>query len=174
MEAGGRQADEDVAGFDAGAGDHLVAIDGTDDEAGEVVFAVGIEAGHLRGFTADERAAVGAAGIGEAGDDGFGYFGIELAGGEIVEEEEGCCALDRDVVDAVVDEVGADGLVEAEFEGDLELGADAVSRTDEDGVFPALQVESKEAAEAADAAQHITIEGFLREVLDAILGAVGG
>ena len=68
VQAGGGQADEDVAGLDFCAGDQLGAVDDADDEAGQVVFAVGVEAGHLRGFAADERAAVGAAGFGEAGE----------------------------------------------------------------------------------------------------------
>ena len=69
VQAGGGQADEHVAGLDVCAGDELVAIDGADDEAGQVVFAVGVEAGHLRGFAADERAAVGLAGLRQAADD---------------------------------------------------------------------------------------------------------
>jgi transposase-like protein len=81
-------------------------------------------------------------------------------------------ALHGDVVDAVVDQVGADGVVHAELEGDLELGAHAVGGADQDGVLPALQVEPEERAEAADAAQHIAVKGLLRQVLDALLGAV--
>ena len=152
VEAGGGNSDEDVAGFDADAGDHFVAVDGANDKAGEVVFAVGVEAGHLGSFAADESTAIGAAGVGEAGDDGLGDIGIEFAGGEVIEEEKGRGALDGDVVDAMIDEVCADGLVEAEGEGDFELGANAVGRADQDGVFPALQVEAKEGAESSDAA----------------------
>ena len=112
------------------------------------------------------------AGIGQAGDDALGHFWIELAGGEVIQKEERRGALHGDVVDAVVDQVSAHGLVQAEFEGDLELGADAVGRADQDGVLPALQVEPEERAEAADAAQHIAVKGLLRQVLDALLGAV--
>ena len=138
--------------FDVGAGDELVAIDGADDEAGQIVFAFGVEAGHLGGFAADEGATVGLAGIGEAGDDGFGDFGVELAAGEIIEEKERRGALHGDVVDAVIDQVGADGGVEAHLEGDLELGSDAVGRADQDGAFELLQIEPEEGAEPADAA----------------------
>ena len=55
VQAGGGHPDEDVAGLDALAGDHFVAVDRADDEAGQIVFAVGVEAGHLRGFAADQR-----------------------------------------------------------------------------------------------------------------------
>ena len=145
-----------------------------DDGAGEVVFAVGVEAGHLGGFAADERAAVGAAGFGDAADDGFDDVVFEPAGGEVVEEEERRGALDGDVVDAVVDEVGADGVVDAELEGDLELGAYAVGGGDQHGVGKLGQVEREEAAEAADLAQHLLVEGLAGEHLDALLGAVAG
>ena len=41
--------------------DQPAALDDADDEAGEVVFAVGVEAGHLRGLAAEQRAPVLAA-----------------------------------------------------------------------------------------------------------------
>ncbi len=77
MQAGGGQADQHIAGFDAHAGDQLVPVDRADDEAGQIVLAIGIEAGHLSGFSADQRAAVGLAGIGQPADNALGHFGIE-------------------------------------------------------------------------------------------------
>ena len=85
--------------------------DDADDEAGDVVLAVLVEAGHLRRLAAEQRAAVLAAGLGEAFDDLHGHIRIEPAGGEVVEEEERLGALDEDVVDAVIDEVDADRAV---------------------------------------------------------------
>ena len=123
MEAIGWYADEDVTDLDVFAGDDFVAVDCADDGSGEVVLAIGVEAWHLGGFSADEGATVGAAGFGESADDGFDDAGVEATGGEVVEEEEGCGSLDCDVVDAVVDEILTDGVVDVEFEGDLELGS---------------------------------------------------
>ncbi len=131
---------------------------------GQVVFAVGVEAGHLRGFAADEGAAVGAAGIGEAGDDLFGDFAVEAAGGQVIEEEERRGSLDGNIVDAVVDEVGADGVMDAQMEGELELGSDAVGGGDKDGLL-VFAIEFEEAAEAADFAEDIAGKGPLSEVL---------
>ena len=48
----------------------------------------------------------------------------------------------------MVDQVGADGVMEVELEGDLELGADAVCGGDEDGLRKFFEVEREEAAEA--------------------------
>ena len=66
VQAGRGQADQHIAGLDARAGDHLVAIDGAHNEAGQVVLAVGVKAGHLRRFAANQRAPVGFAGFGQA------------------------------------------------------------------------------------------------------------
>ena len=64
-----RHADERVALGDAAAGNQALAVGGADDEAGQVVFAVGIEAGHLGRLAPQQRAAVLAAGGGHAADD---------------------------------------------------------------------------------------------------------
>ena len=150
------------------------AVDGSDDGAGEVVFSIGIEAGHLCGFAADEGAAVSATGLGDATDDCFDDVVFKAASGEIIEEKERGGTLDGDVVDAVVDEVGTDGVVDAELEGDLELGADAVGGRDEHGVRELVEIECEEAAEAADLGKDVPVEGLAREHLDALLGAVSG
>ena len=130
-------------GLNVFAGDDLVALDNADNEAGKIVFAIGIEAGHFGGFAADEGAAVVLAGIGEAGDNFFGDFRFEFAGGEVVHEEHGRGALHGDVVDAVVDQVAADRVVEVHFEGDFEFGADAVDAGDEHGIEILLLIDRR-------------------------------
>ena len=82
-------------------------------------------------------------------------LGVELAGGDVVEEEQRPRALHEHVVDAVVDDVDADAAVAAEPGGELDLGADAVGAGDEHRVVHRLERRGAErAAEAADAAQH--------------------
>ena len=173
VEAVGGQTNEDVADLDGFAGNDFVAGDGSDDGSGEIVLVVGIEAGHLGGFAADEGAAVGAAGFAETLDDGLDGGVVELAGGEVVEEEERGRALYGDVVDAVVDEVLADGVVDAQFEGDLQFCAYAVHRGDEYGIWVLLEVEGEEAAEAADLGEDVLVEGLAGEHFDALLAALG-
>ena len=174
MQASGRKAEKDVACTIFCAGDEFGALDDADDEASQVVFAVGVEARHLCGFAADEGTAVGAAGVDRPRDDLLGDFAVEATGCEIVEEEERRCALNGDVVDAVVDEIGADGVVDAELEGELELGADAIGARDENRLL-GFAVEAEETAEAADFAEHIAGEGALRKVFDGLpSGAVAG
>ena len=108
-------------------------LDHADDEAGDVVFAVGVEAGHLGGLAADERAAVLAARRARRRSTTCSATsGEQPAGREVVEEEQRLGALDEDVVDAVIDEIGADGVVAAGHERDLQLRADAVGARHED------------------------------------------
>ena len=52
--------------------------------------------------------------------------GVDAAGGDVVEEEQRAGALHEHVVDAVVDDVGADAAVATQASGQLDLGADAV------------------------------------------------
>ena len=70
-----------------------------------------------------------------------------MRGADVVEEEERLGALDEDVVDAVVDEVLADGRVLLREAGDLELRADAVRAPDKEHV---LAGGGEEPAEVAD------------------------
>ena len=75
---------------------------------------------------------------------------VELAGGEVVEEEQRLGALRQQVVDAHGDEIDADGVVPAGLDGDLQLGADAVVGGDQDRVLEAGPLEIEQRAEAAE------------------------
>ena len=88
VQAGGGQAEQHVAGTDLRAGEQALALDRADDEAGQIVFAGGVEAGHLGGLAADQRAAVGPAAAGDAGDHFGGDARVQLSDGEIIQEEQ--------------------------------------------------------------------------------------
>ena len=132
-----------------GAGQRLVALHRADGEAGEVVVALGIHARHLGRLAADQRAAGLPAALGDAGDDLARGVDVELAGGEIVEEEQRLGALHHQVVDAHGDEVDADAVVLAGLDGDLQLGADAVGGGDQQRVVVAGGLQVEQGAEAA-------------------------
>ena len=99
--------------LDGGAGQHLVALDRADAEAGEVVIAGRVHARHLRGLAADQRAAGLAAALGDRCDHRCGDVVVELPGRVIIEEEQWLGALDDEVVGAHRDEVDADAVVAA-------------------------------------------------------------
>ncbi len=94
-------------------------------------------------LAADQRAARLAAAGRNAADDRGTLIGIELAGGEIVEEEQRLGTLDHQIVDAHGDEVDADGVVLVGVDGDLQLGADAVIGGNEDRIGEACGLESR-------------------------------
>ncbi len=121
-----------------------------DRKAGKVIVAVLVEARHLGGLAADQRAAGLAAAFGDAGHDRCRGVRIELAAGKIVEEEQRLGALDHEVVDRHGDEVDADAGMDAGFDRDLHLGADAVGGGHQDRVLEACRLQVEQAAEAAD------------------------
>ena len=132
MRAARCQPQHHVARRDVAARQQPVAFGGADREAGEVVVALGIHAGHLRRLAADQGAAGAPAAFGDAGDDATSGVDIEPAAGIVVEEEQRLGALDHDVVDAHRHQVDADRVGNARLDRDLELGADAVGARDED------------------------------------------
>jgi nucleotide-binding universal stress UspA family protein len=79
-------------------------------------------------------------------------LGVELAGGEIVEEEQRLGTLHDEIVDAHRNEIDADRIVVAGIDGDLQLGADAVIGRHQDRVDEACGLEVEKTAEAADLA----------------------
>ncbi len=172
VEAGGGEADEDVAGADRLAVEEGGAVDDADDGADQVVVLAVVEAGHLGGLAADEGATGQLAAAGQAGEDLLEAGGLQLGGADVIEEEEGLGADDGDVVDAVVDEVFADGVVAVGHFGDLQFGADAVDAADQNGVLEFLELGLEEAAEAADGAEDLGPVGDADDFLDAALDAV--
>ncbi len=133
-----------------------------------------VHAGHFGGLAADQRAAGLPAAFGDAADDRRALVRIELAGGEIVEEEQRLGALHDDVVDAHGDEVDADRVVLARVDGDLQLGADAVIGGDQHRVGEARRLEVEQAAEAADLAIGARPPGRAHQRLDLLDHEIAG
>src|SRR5690606_34509826 len=173
-EASGREAEQHVALPDLRPVEDVAPLDDADDAAGEVEVARPVEVGHLGRLAADERAPVLLARLREPADDLLGHGRLEHARREVVEEEEGAGAADGDVVDAVVDEVLADGVVPADADGHLQLRADAVDGGDEDGLVVGGLVEGEEPAEGADVGEDAGRERLADEALDAADGLLAG
>ena len=131
------------------AGQHLVAVHRADAEAGEVVIAAGVHAGHFRGLAADQRAAGLPATLGDRFDDRGRDVAVELSGRIIIEEEERLGALDDEVVGAHRDEIDADAVMMPALDRQLELGADAVIGGDQQRIGIARRLEVEKAAEPA-------------------------
>jgi hypothetical protein len=107
-------------------------LDRPDDEACDVVIGERVHPRHLRRLATDQRAARIPAGLGDPLDELRQVLGDELAGGVVVEKEEGLRAAAEDVVDAVVDEVHTDAAMPPGGDRDLDLGADRIGARGED------------------------------------------
>ena len=119
-------------GLIATAIDHFGAIDHADDAAGEIVFAFSIHARHLRGFAADQSATGRAACFGETAQELIEDARLQFFRSDVIEKEERPRAEHGDVVDAMVDEIGADRVVPIHGERDLQFGPDAIDARDQD------------------------------------------
>ena len=148
-------------------------FDGADDESGEIVFAGRIKIGHLGGFAADQRAAGVAGGAAHAFDHLFDDAPVYFSHGQVIEEKKRLGSLGENVVDAVIHDVRADGGMHARGEGDFQFGADAVGAGDQNGIAPALAIELKERAKAADGREHAVRERAAGHGGDAPLGLIG-
>ena len=103
-----------------------------------------------------------------------GDIDVELAGGVIVEKEQGFRPLDDDVVDAHGDEVDADGVMPAGFDGELELGADPIRAGDEHGLAVAVQGQLEQGAEPSQSREHAGPRGAGNGRFDPLDEAVAG
>ena len=166
MQAVRRQANQHVPGAYPCSRDQVGPGGNAHHETSQVVIRLLVEPWQLGGLTTDQRHPVGQAGTGHAGHQVRRLASVQASDAEVVQEEERIGALHRDVVDAMVDEVLADGVVPAESDRDLELGAHAIGRGDQHGIGPALGVKPEEAAESADAAQHLRRRGLRRRLAD--------
>ena len=73
---------------------------------------------------------------------------------------------------SMVDEIGADGVVQVHRERDLEFGPHTVGARDQNGIL-ILVAEREQSTKTADVTQDTTVKSFLRKVLDPLFGAVG-
>ena len=129
--------------------------------------------GHLRGLAADQGAAGLVAARGDAGDHLPRLAWVELAGSEIIQEEQRLGALHHDVVDAHRHQIDADRVVDAGLDRDLQLGADAVGAGDQDRIGEPRRLQVEQRAEAAEAAHHSWPVRGPRERLDRLDQRIG-
>ncbi len=174
MDAGRRQPEHRVSGLESASRQQCSALGRADRKAREVEVAVGVEARHLRGLAPDQRAAGLGATRGDPPDDRFGDALVELAGGEIVEEQQRLRALDDDVVDAHRDEVDPDRVADPALDRDFHLGADAVVGGDQDRIDEPGRLEVEQAAEAAQFRVRPRPAGRARQRLDPVHQPVAG
>src|SRR5690606_33832953 len=67
----------------------------------------------------------------DTGDNSRGRVHVQLAGGIVVEEEQGFCTLYDQVVDAHGHQVDTDGIVLFQIDGETQLGAHTIGTGDQ-------------------------------------------
>ena len=163
-----------VARLDIAPRQQLRARHRPDGKSGKIVVTALIDAGHFRGLAADQSTACLPARGGDARDHHRPDLRIELAAGKIVEEEQRLGPLHHQVVHRHRHEVDADRVVTRGLDCDLDLGADAIGRRDQNGIGVAGGLEIEQAAEAADFGVCARPSGPPHQRLDQIDHAVAG
>jgi hypothetical protein len=122
------------------------------------------------GFAANQGTAVLFAGAGYAGDDRRGNGGIQLAGGKVIEEKQRCRALDRNVVDAMIYQVLADGVMAPGEEREFDFSANAIGAAHQHRTAKAR--EPVRGAKRSDIGQNAPRERPARQPFDCGYGAI--
>ena len=168
------EAEQHLPRRDLVAGQLRATLDRADAEAGKVVVAVGIHAGHFGSLAADQRAAGRFAALGDARNHALRNPAFELAGGEIIEEKQRFGALHDQIIDAHRDEVDADAVVPVVVDRQLELGSDPVIGRDQQRIGIARRLRIEESPEAAQLAVGTGAGGRLDQRPDRLDQRVSG
>ena len=99
VDSAGREPQDTVSVVDGIRAKQGLVFGDTDDESGEVEVAAGIEPGHLGGLAADQGAPHFLTPPDDAPHEGFHALFIQIAEGNVVEEEEGLGSLGENVID---------------------------------------------------------------------------
>ena len=166
------ESNKHVADANFRAVEHFRAIDYANDRSGHIVFALLIHAGHLGGFPTNEGTPTVFAGLGETFEDLLEDNWVEFFAADVVKEIQGAGTNDGDVVDAMVHEILADGIVAIGREGDFQLGAHAVHAGDKHRFFHALEVGLEKTAEAADFTENLGTVGGAHEGVNTLFDFV--
>src|SRR5206468_210051 len=105
------QSENYVARTNFPAVDDIAAVHNTNNATGEIVFALAIHSGHLSCLAADQSAICRPAGARKTAQQFLEDAGFELPAADVIEEEKGTRTHDCDVVYAMVNQIGADGIM---------------------------------------------------------------
>ena len=149
MHAAGRQRDHRVARLHRFVVNDLRLVHQTGAVAGQIVFVLGIEAGHLGGLAADQRRAGLHTALAHALDDLLDPLRNILSAGNIIQEKQRFRSAADNVVHAHGHAVDTDGVMFVHQKGQLQLCPDAVCAGNQHRPGNAAHIRLKQAAEAA-------------------------
>src|SRR5207245_1110907 len=97
---------------------------------------------------------------------------VEFFAADIIEKEKWTRPEHRNVIHAMIDEIGANGVVLVQRECDLQFRADAINARDQNWIVHLSEIRAKQPAESADFIQHLRPVGLPNEALDAALESI--
>ena len=172
MQTAGGKADGDIAIGYPLAVYYLIFFHGADDKTDQVVVPSGVYTGHLGRLAADKGTADPLTGFSQPLDNRLYLIRQKPAHGDVIEEEEGLGAAGEDVVDAVIDQVGADGVIPVQGIGYFKLGANPVGAGNQHRLLESLQLEKP--AEQPGPGQDLGAQGAPGMLCNKLLEPVGG
>src|SRR5438067_13575056 len=119
MQSVRRNSKHGIAGSNRPAIDDSAAIDHADDTARQIVFAAPIHSRHLRRLSADERAPGITAGFAKSTQQLRKNLRLQLFRPDVIEKKQWPRSDYSNVVDAMIDQIGADRVMPVRRECDL-------------------------------------------------------
>jgi hypothetical protein len=108
----------------------------------------------LSRLTANQGATIGGAPSGKAPNDVREDMRLKLARAKVIEKKERLRSQHGDVIDTMIDQVLANGVVTIHREGDLEFGAHAIDAGYQYRLPELPRVQGKEPAESTHSPEH--------------------
>src|SRR5438270_12708372 len=119
MQSVRRNTKHGVARVNPAATDDPAAIDHADDAARQIVLAAPIHSRHLRRLSADERAPGITAGFAKSTQQLRKNLRLQLSRPDVVEKKQWPRSEHSNIVDAMIDQIGADRVMPVRHECDL-------------------------------------------------------
>ena len=148
MYTAGGQSQNHIALFDGFVVQDFILIDNAYGEACQIVFILGIEAGHFCRFAANQCRTGLHTAFCHAANDGGNLFREVLADCDIVQEEQGLCTNTNDIVYAHSHAVNPYGIMLIHQKCQFQLCANAVCTADQYGFCDARHIQFKHAIAA--------------------------
>ena len=159
MDAARGEAQQHVAGLHFSAVDEALALHRADAEAGEIIVSGGVHARHFGGFAAEQRTTRLLATTCDAIHHRRAGLDAERTGCEVVEKQQRLGALHHHVVDAHRDQIDADAVMTSGFDGEQQLGADAIGARHQDRIAITAGTQIKQSSKATEPTEHATAMG---------------
>ena len=135
MQARGGKADNFIANADIAAINDHIPVANTHGKSGQIIVTWLVQAGHLSGFSANERTTGQLAALGDAAHHLGGNIQFQGAAGKVIEEKERLGSAHHHIVHAHGHQIDTDGVVAiAEF-GYQQLGTHPVGGGNQHWIF---------------------------------------